>query len=62
MTGEVGLVSGRVRRGQDVFRGLLRVVTFTAKSAYCRDVFNDVGLMSVRVRRNNLLVGTCTAT
>jgi len=45
--GEVGIVSGRVRRGRlsvGMFRrGLVRVGTCSAKSALCRDMSDEVG-------------------
>jgi len=61
----VGLVSKRVRRGflrsRIVRRGLVSVETCSASSALCRDVFGEVGLVSVRVRRGRVSVGTCSA-
>jgi len=47
-------MSGRVRPGRLSVKtcsvGLLSVVTCSAKSASCRDLFNGVGFVSVRVR------------
>jgi len=61
---EVGLVSGRVRRGR------FSVGTCSAKSAYCRDMSEEVGycrdvngevlLVWGRVRRGRLSGGTCS--
>jgi len=48
---EVGLVSVRVRRGR------LSVATCRERSAYCRDVFGAVGLVSGRFRRCVVIVG-----
>jgi len=52
---EVGLGSGRVRRGRFI------VGTFSAKSCYCRDVLDFFGLVSGRFRRCLLGVGTWSA-
>jgi len=54
MTGRYrrGLVSGgRFRRSR------LSVGTCSAMSAYCRDVFGEIGLVSGRVQRSRLIVG-----
>jgi len=48
-------VSGLVRRG------LVSDGTCTSKPSYSRDVFGDVGLVSVRVRRFRVSLGTCSA-
>jgi len=45
-------MSGRVLLGR------VSVGTCMAMSDYCRDLFGKVGLMSVRVRRGRLCVGT----
>jgi len=48
-------MSGRFRRGRVI------VGTCSAWSAYCRDVFCEVWLVSVSVRRGLLSVGTCSS-
>jgi len=53
--GEVGLVSGCVRRGRFI------VGTCSVMSAKCRDVFDEVVLVSGRFRRGRHNVGTCLA-
>jgi len=69
--GEVGLVSGPVRRGRlcdgtcpsmsgRVERGFLSVGSCSERYGYCRDVFADVGLLSERFRGGRLSFGTCT--
>jgi len=52
--GEVGLVSGLVRRGR------VNVGSCSAKSAFCQDVYGEVCLESGRVRRRRLIVETCS--
>jgi len=52
--GEVGLVSGRLRR-------FFNVETCSARSGLCRDVIGDVGLVSELVRQGRVSVGTCSA-
>jgi len=49
---EVGLMSGRVRRGR-LFAG-----TCSARSDYCRDMSGGEGFVSGLVRRGRLNVGT----
>jgi len=49
---EVFLVSGRIRSG------LVIVGSCLARSALCRDVFDEVVFTPVRVRRSRLKVGT----
>jgi len=44
-----------------VRRGLVSVETCSARSALCRDVFGEVGLVSVSFRRGRDSVGTCTS-
>jgi len=53
--GEVGFLSGSVRRGRVIFGMCL------TRSAYCRDVFVEVGLVSRNVRRGRICVGKCSA-
>jgi len=53
--GEVGLVSGCVRRGRFI------VATCSVMSAKCRNVFDEVVLVSGRVRRGRHNVGTFLA-
>jgi len=55
MFGDVGLVSGHVRRGR------LIVVTCSAKSCFCRDMFAEVGIVSGRFRRGMVSVDTFSA-
>jgi len=55
MFSNVGLWSVRVRRGR------LSVVTCSAKSGQCRDVFVDVWFVTERVRRSRICVGTYPA-
>jgi len=65
MSGEVGLVSGRVRRCRVI------IGIGSERSDLCRDLFGEVGLVSGLVRRGRLnvvtflvswiIVGTCTA-
>jgi len=52
--GEVGLMSGRVRRGR------LSVGTCSTRTDKCRDVSGDVGLVSGCVRRCLLIIVTCS--
>jgi len=47
-------MSGRERRG------LVSVGTCSPRSALCRDVFDEVGLVSGHDRRGRLFVGTCS--
>jgi len=60
----VGLVSVHVHRGVissgRFRRGRFNVETCSIISAYCRDVFGDVGLWSGRVRRGRFSFGTCS--
>jgi len=63
--GDVGLLSGRVRRGR-LSVGMCSASSaycraFSVKSGLCRDVFGEVLLVSGRVRRNRISVGTCPA-
>jgi len=51
MFGDAALVSGHVRRGR------LIVVTCSARSFYCRDMFDEVGIVSGRFRRGLVIVG-----
>jgi len=53
--GEVGLVTGLVRRGRVI------VGMCSARSALCRDLFGEVWLMSRRVRRGRLSIRMCSA-
>jgi len=66
MFGEVGFVSGLARLGRGLLVRVRRsrhsVWTCSAKSGYCRDVFDEVFLVSGRVRRVLLIVGTCSTT
>jgi len=41
-------------------RGLVSEGTCTPKSALCRDVFDEVVLVSGHVRRGSVFVGTCS--
>jgi len=73
--GEVGLVSGHVRRGRvisvlieevwlvagRVGRGRFIVGTCPAMTALYLDVFGGVGLVSVLVRQGRVSVGKCSA-
>jgi len=47
--GDVGIVSGHVRRGR------ICVGPYSARSAYCRDLSGDVGLISGCVLRGRLI-------
>jgi len=62
---DVGFVSGRVRRSRIVSgrdrRVRFSVDTCSARSALCRDVFCEVGLVSESVRRSFLSVVKCSA-
>jgi len=49
---EVGIGSAFIRRG------LVTVGTCSARSAYCRDMSSEVGIMSGHVRQDRLFVGT----
>jgi len=48
-------MTGHVRRGRII------VGKFSAKSAFCRVVFGEVGFVSGLVRRGRVIVGTCSA-
>jgi len=73
VTGEVALLTGHIRRGRLICRYVFGEVmlvpervrsgrhcfgTFTARSAYCRDMSVDVGFVSGNVRQYRLIVGT----
>jgi len=57
-------MSGRVRGGLACVGTCssrrFSVGNFSAITAYCRDVFDEVMLVSGRVQRNRLNVGTCS--
>jgi len=52
VSGVVGLLSGLLRRGR------VSVGMCSVRSAFCRELFGEVWLVSGRVRRGRLIDGT----
>jgi len=44
-----------------VWQGRINVGTGSARLAFCRDLYDEVGLLCVHVRPSLVIVGTCPA-